>query len=80
MRYAAQSIAYRANGRLLVDGVDLALEPGQVHALLGPNGAGKTTLLRLLSGELAPSAGSVEINGRSLAVLAPRELARQRAV
>jgi iron complex transport system ATP-binding protein len=51
-----------------------------VHALLGPNGAGKTTLLRLLAGELPPQSGSVELNGRTLATLAPRERACQRAV
>ena len=80
MSYAAHGLAYRANDRLLVDGVELALEPGQVHAVLGPNGAGKTTLLRLLAGELEPGAGSIEINGRALATMTPRELARQRAV
>jgi iron complex transport system ATP-binding protein len=80
VRYAAEHLSYRAGGRQLVDGVNLALEPGQVHALLGPNGAGKTTLLRLLAGELAPSAGSIELNGRTLAAMAPGERARQRAV
>jgi iron complex transport system ATP-binding protein len=80
MRYAAERLCYRAGARLLVDGVSLAVEPGQVHALLGPNGAGKTTLLRLLAGELEPESGSIELNGRTLATLTPRERARQRAV
>ena len=80
MRFAAEALSYHAGGRLLVDRVSLAVEPGQVHALLGPNGAGKTTLLRLLAGELAPTSGSVELNGRSLATLSPGERARQRAV
>jgi iron complex transport system ATP-binding protein len=80
VRYAAEDLAYSAGERRLVDGVNLAVEPGQVHALLGPNGAGKTTLLRLLAGELPPQSGSVELNGRTLATLTPRERARQRAV
>ena len=80
MKLAATQLCYRAGGRLLVDGVGLAVEPGQVHALLGPNGAGKTTLLRLLAGELAPESGGIELNGRNLATLAPGERARQRAV
>jgi ABC-type multidrug transport system ATPase subunit len=40
VRYAAEDLRYRVGERLLVDGVSLAVEPGQVHALLGPNGAG----------------------------------------
>ncbi|HEV3322696.1 MAG TPA: ATP-binding cassette domain-containing protein [Solirubrobacteraceae bacterium] len=49
-----------------VDGVDLAVAPGQVRGLLGPNGAGKTTLLRMLFGLIHPDAGSVELLGRPL--------------
>ena len=48
--------------RLAVDKITLTLTRGEVMALLGTNGAGKTTTLRLLTGELAPSAGSVWIN------------------
>jgi iron complex transport system ATP-binding protein len=80
MTYAARELSFRAGGRLLLDGVSLSLEPGQVHALLGPNGAGKTTLLRLLAGEQRPQAGSIELNARALADVGARELARQRAV
>ena len=53
--------AVRAN-----DGIDLSIAPGARHALIGPNGAGKTTLLNLLSGRLAPSAGEIELDGRSI--------------
>ena len=49
-----------------VDGVDLALGPGQLLTVFGPNGAGKTTLLRVLSGALRPSAGEVFLKGRRL--------------
>ena len=47
---------------MAVDKITLTLTRGEVMALLGTNGAGKTTTLRLLTGELAPSAGSVWIN------------------
>ncbi|MFF3571851.1 metal ABC transporter ATP-binding protein [Nocardia jiangxiensis] len=49
--------------RTLWDGLDLAVEAGEFIAILGPNGSGKTSLLRMLLGQVAPSAGAVEIAG-----------------
>jgi ABC-2 type transport system ATP-binding protein len=57
-------LAKRYGATTAVDGVDLAVTPGQVRGLLGPNGAGKTTLLRMLFGLIHPDAGSVELLGR----------------
>ena len=61
---------------------DAAIEvrAGEVHALVGPNGAGKSTLFGVLAGDVAPEAGSVSIDGRSVRAMRPRELARTRAV
>jgi cell division transport system ATP-binding protein len=54
----------RAYGsRLALDGVDLALEPGQLTFLVGPSGAGKTTLLKLINREIRPSKGQVWVDG-----------------
>ena len=46
-----------------LDGLDLAVEAGEVYGYLGPNGAGKTTTIRLLLGLLRPSAGRAELFG-----------------
>jgi iron complex transport system ATP-binding protein len=64
----------------VLDGVDLALHAGRLLVVVGPNGAGKTTLLRVLSGTLRPDAGELELEGRSLAALSRREIARRLAV
>jgi iron complex transport system ATP-binding protein len=76
----ASRATYAINGKRLVHDVDLALRPGKVVAVVGPNGAGKSTLLRLLAGEIAPTAGSIRIDGRELKSVLPGELARRRAV
>ncbi|MDR3395106.1 MAG: ATP-binding cassette domain-containing protein [Parasulfuritortus sp.] len=53
-------------GHAVVNGVDLAIEPGKCHGLLGPNGAGKTTTLRLALGLIAADSGTVELVGHPM--------------
>lgn len=55
------------HGRQVVAPLDLQLADGDILGLLGPNGAGKSTIMRMLSGDLAPSGGSIEIGGEDLA-------------
>jgi len=59
-------------------GVDLTIEPGEMVALLGPSGSGKTTLLWHLAGLLRPTAGTVEVDGRTLTGLGAGALSRFR--
>jgi len=46
-----------------VDGVSFTVADGETFGLLGPNGAGKTTTMHMITGALAPDAGSINING-----------------
>ncbi len=60
---AAEGLLRRFGDVLAVDGVSLAVHPGEIVGLLGPNGAGKTTILRMLAGILRPTSGTVRIHG-----------------
>jgi heme exporter protein A len=62
-------------GRLLFEGLDLMLEPGEAVQVTGANGSGKTSLIRMVAGLLEPSAGRVE---RATAALADEGLALDR--
>ena len=60
---AVNDLALRFGPRTLFEGLTFQLERGELLAVLGPNGTGKTSLLQILLGLLAPSAGSVAIEG-----------------
>jgi len=64
--------------RLILDGVDMDIRRGLVTGIMGPSGAGKTTLLKLISGQLRPDAGRVEVEGRDVHRMSRRELFRLR--
>jgi branched-chain amino acid transport system ATP-binding protein len=60
-----------------VAGVTLSVKEGERRAVIGPNGAGKTTLFNVLTGEIAPSAGTVHLGGEDVTRLAPWQRARR---
>ena len=63
-------------GVTAVDGVDLAVERGELVSLIGPNGSGKTTLFNCVTGYLAADAGRVLFHGRDVTNAAPHRVAR----
>ncbi|MBL9076515.1 MAG: ATP-binding cassette domain-containing protein [Planctomycetes bacterium] len=71
-------VAVRIGDRQLLADLDLQIPAGQHIALIGPSGAGKTTLLRLLAGIVWPTAGTVQVLGRTTGALRGRALAALR--
>src|SRR5215831_3759966 len=67
----------RAYGSLLaVSDVDVSVRRGELRSIIGPNGAGKTTFFRLVSGEMAPSAGRVVFDGADITGLPQHRVCR----
>lgn len=73
--FASVRFAYRP-GEPVLEGVDLAIEPGRPTAIVGATGAGKSTLVALLLRAAAPTAGRVTLDGRDLAEIDPESLRR----
>ena len=71
---------HRDSNAVVLDRVSLTVERGQIVGLLGPNGSGKTTLLKIVAGILRPASGDVRLEGRPVASMTRRELARRMAV
>ena len=63
---STEGLSRRFGELVAVDGIDLRVAPGQFFGFLGPNGAGKSTTIKMLTGLLAPTAGSIEILGLDL--------------
>jgi ABC-2 type transport system ATP-binding protein len=65
---AIQNLVKQYGRFTAVDGVSLAVPPGEIHGFLGPNGAGKTTTLRMIAGLLKPTSGRIVVNDHDMAV------------
>ena len=74
-----RDLAKRFGATVALDGVDLELRAGEVHALVGENGAGKSTLMNIVAGALRPDRGEMHVDGRSYGPRTPLE-ARRRGV
>ena len=61
---------------MAVNGVELNVKRGTIHALIGPNGAGKTTCFNLLTKFLQPSSGTILFKGRDITGMAPADISR----
>ncbi|MCC7124290.1 MAG: ABC transporter ATP-binding protein [Acidobacteria bacterium] len=80
LRADSVSFRYHADTPLVVDGVTLDVQRGDLVGILGPNGSGKTSLLRLLSGTRTPVSGKVWLDELEMAKLSRRDIARRLAV
>ncbi|MFJ1455053.1 ABC transporter ATP-binding protein [Nocardia wallacei] len=75
-RLTADDITLGYGGRVIVDGLSLEIETGVITTVIGPNGCGKSTLLRALGRLLRPRAGRVLLDGKAIATLKTRDVAR----
>ena len=73
----ARGLSVELGRRPILESLDLTLRAGEVTAIVGPNGAGKSTLLTRLAGLERPQGGVVELDGRPVLDLPPRQRARQ---
>jgi phospholipid/cholesterol/gamma-HCH transport system ATP-binding protein len=73
-----RGLRFARGDRVVFDGVDMDIPRGHVTAVMGPSGTGKTTLLKLISGQLRPDAGSIEVDGQDVHRLSHRDLYRLR--
>ena len=72
-----EGLTKRFGGFMAVNNVSFGVAPGEILGLIGPNGSGKSTIFNLLSGTLAPTAGSIRFEGREIGGLLPHRIINQ---
>lgn len=68
-----RGVTKRFGAHLALDGISLALRPGELVSILGPSGCGKSTLLRVIAGFEDPDCGEISIDGRGVRAHSPRD-------
>ena len=74
---SAKNLTKHFGGLAAVNDVSIDLFRGQIHAVIGPNGAGKSTLTNLVSGDLALTSGSIQLNGHDVTGWSAEKISRQ---
>lgn len=68
------NVSFQRDDKVILNDVSMDIQRGSIVAIMGPSGVGKTTILRLISGQLQPSSGSIEVNGKKVSDLSRHEL------
>lgn len=69
-----RNLVFRRGSRTILDNVSMDIPRGAIVAIMGPSGVGKTTVLRLITGQLRPDSGTVEVNGNLVSNMSSRQL------
>src|SRR5689334_18231610 len=74
-----RNLSAAVDGKQILKGLTLSIQPGEVHAIMGPNGSGKSTLAQVLAGreEYEITGGEVLFSGKDLLEMDPEERARE---
>ena len=78
--FATQRLSVGYDGVPLLENIEIGVRRGEILTLIGPNGSGKSTILKSMIRQLRPIAGTVLLEGRSIAPLDPRTLSRRLAI
>lgn len=73
-----RNLVYSRGAKTILDGMNMDIPAGSMVAIMGPSGVGKTTILKLISGQLTPDEGTVEVDGKDVNALNHNELRRLR--
>jgi phospholipid/cholesterol/gamma-HCH transport system ATP-binding protein len=69
-----KNVHFQRDDKIILEDVSMEIRRGSIVAIMGPSGVGKTTILRLISGQLQPSRGSIEVNGERVSAMSRRAL------